>query len=125
MVFLGERKDVPDLLNAADLFILPSRMEGLSLALIEAHAAGMPSLVTDVGGNAEIVVDGETGLVVPSQNPPALAGGLAGLLADPRRLRRMGEAARRRYESRFTVSHMAEATLAVYRRALETATRGR
>ena len=118
IAFLGPRDDVRRLLAAADLLVLPSRMEGLSLALVEAHAAGVPCLVTRVGGNEEIVADGETGVIVPPEDPAALAGALGRLLSDPAERWAMGEAARRRYEAHFTVERMAEATCALYQEAL-------
>lgn len=119
IAFLGRRDDVRRLLAAADLMVLPSRMEGLSLALVEAHAAGVPCLVTRVGGNGEIVVHGRTGVIVPPEDPPALAGALARLIPDEDGRRAMGKEARRRYEAHFTVERMAEATCAVYREAVE------
>lgn len=125
VAFLGMRSDVPRLLAAVDLMILPSRMEGLSLALVEAHAAGVPCLVTDVGGNAEIVLDGRTGLIVKPEAPSALAEGLSRLLARPDLLRTMGAAARERYQAHFTVDHMTEKTCSIYQKALDQKRRNR
>jgi len=105
---LGERHDVPRLLAAADVFTLPSRSEGLSLSLLEAHGAGRPSVATDVGGNGEVVVDGVTGLLVPPGDPAALADALGALLGDPARARALGEAARARYLEEFTHARMVE-----------------
>lgn len=118
VVFLGARSDVPDLLRAVDAFVLPSRMEGLSLALLEAHGAGVPCLTTDVGGNAEVVRPGETGLIVPPDDPEALADALAELLADAGRLAALGRSARQRFEACFTAERMARETLRVYEHAL-------
>ena len=81
--FLGERSDVADLLAACDVFVLPSRQEGLGVAALEAMAAGRPIVATRVGGLAEAVVDGGTGLLVPPDDPAALADALARLLRDP------------------------------------------
>jgi glycosyltransferase involved in cell wall biosynthesis len=81
---------------AGDLFVLPSRFEGMPLALLEALEAGLPCLVTDVGENAALVEHGTTGWVVPPGDPAALADALRRLLDDPAGLRRMREAARRR-----------------------------
>ncbi len=67
--FLGFRADVPDLLAAADLFVLPSRMEGLPLAVLEAMSHGLPIVTTRIGGNPEVVTDGEHGLLVPIEDP--------------------------------------------------------
>ena len=66
--FLGPRPDVPDLLNAMDIFVLPSYSEGLSLALLEAMAAGKPVIATAVGGTPEVVTDGDNGLLIPPRD---------------------------------------------------------
>ena len=66
--FLGQRRDVPDLLNAMDVFVLPSYSEGVSLALLEAMAAGRPVIATAVGGLPEVVTDGDTGLLIPPRD---------------------------------------------------------
>ena len=81
--FLGQRRDIPDLLAALDIFVLPSHSEGVSLALLEAMAAGLPVIATAVGGLPEVVTDGENGLLIPPKDPEALAAALARLLADP------------------------------------------
>lgn len=104
VTLLGERHDVPMRLQAADVFVLSSTSEGLSLGLLEALAAGLPIVATQVGGNAEIVTDGETGRLVPPENPGALAAALLDLLTDPARLSAMGRAARHRAEERFDLS---------------------
>ncbi len=95
MFLLGQRGDVPDLLAGMDVFVLSSRTEGYSLALVEAAAAGLPIVATDVGGNAEIVAQDVTGLLVPAGDPQALARALEALSDDPGLRARMGEAARR------------------------------
>lgn len=114
---LGRREDVPALLAASDLFCLPSREEGLSLAALEAMAAGLPVAATDVGGMGEAVEHGATGLLVPPRDPAALSIALRDLLADPARAQTMGAAGRARAESHFTLSGMLEATRALYREA--------
>src|SRR5262249_5591200 len=83
VALLGDRDDVPRLLAAADVFVLSSRSEGLSLSLVEAHGAGRACVATDVGGNGEVLVHGETGLLVPPGEPAALADALLALLRDP------------------------------------------
>lgn len=80
--FLGHRQDVADLLAACDLFVLPSLYEGLPLAVLEAMAAGVPVVATDVGGTNEVVLDGETGVLVPAADAAALAQAIRALLAD-------------------------------------------
>jgi glycosyltransferase involved in cell wall biosynthesis len=95
VVFTGPRQDVPRLLNAFDVFALPSRTEGLSIALLEACAAGLPLVATRVGGNDEIVQEHQTGLLIPSDDVSALRAALSQLLEDPAQRLRMGENARR------------------------------
>lgn len=83
--FLGSRKDVPDLLCSADIGVLCSHEEGFSNAVLEGMAAGLPMVVTDVGGNAEAVVHGDTGFVVPSKSPEALSAALLEMVEHPDR----------------------------------------
>ncbi|MDH5570147.1 MAG: glycosyltransferase [Gammaproteobacteria bacterium] len=73
VIFLGQRDDVPDLLSISDIFVLPSRSEGLSCSIIEAMAAKLPIVATDVGGNSELVQDGYNGYLVPVDDPIVLA----------------------------------------------------
>lgn len=80
--FLGEKDNINEILNALDVFVLCSFSEGLSVTLIEAMSTGLPVVATNVGGNPEIVKDGETGLLVPSNDPPALADAFEKLLLD-------------------------------------------
>jgi glycosyltransferase involved in cell wall biosynthesis len=114
----GHRPEARLLLDAADVFVLPSVNEAMPLALLEAMDAGLPVVATRVFGSAEVVVDGETGLLVPPGDPGALGSALARLLADPRLRRRYAAAGRRRYLEAFTSARMAADTLAVYRRVL-------
>jgi len=94
-VFLpGQRDDVPTLLAGFDVFVLSSRTEGYSLALVEAAAAALPIVATDVGGNREIVRDGRSGLLVPPDDPKALADAMRCLLDDAETRARMGDAGR-------------------------------
>lgn len=110
--FLGERTDIPDLLKSADIGILCSHEEGFANAILEGMAAGLPMVVTDVGGNAEAVADKETGLVVPPHDPKALGAALAALAADPTLRQRMGAAGRARAMALFSL----EACVAQYDR---------
>lgn len=91
---MGARSDIPALLAGLDAFVLSSVTEGYSLALVEACAAGLPCVVTDVGGNREIIRDGVSGLVVPPSDPSRLAQAMASLCADPSVRERMGRSAR-------------------------------
>lgn len=91
---LGARNDVPQLLAGMDVFVLPSRTEGYSLALVEASAAALPIIATDVGGNAEIVQDGQTGLVVPAGDDVRLVAAMTELGNDASRREILGRQAR-------------------------------
>lgn len=117
-LFTGSRKDVPDLLNAADIGVLCSHEEGFSNAVIEAMISGLPMVVTDVGGNAEAVVDGETGLVVPARAPHALGRALLHLCENPDARTRMGMAGRERARSQFSMEACVAAYEALYRQKL-------
>jgi glycosyltransferase involved in cell wall biosynthesis len=114
MKFLGSWERVRDLLGISDIFVLPSRSEGLSNALLEAMESSVPCIATDVGGNPEIVVDGVTGRVVPSEDPERLAQAILDLVADREGARRMGEAGRRRVIEKFTVAAMAAQVVKSY-----------
>jgi glycosyltransferase involved in cell wall biosynthesis len=94
-VFLGARRDVPDILASCDIGVLPSKAEGLSNAVLEYMAAGLPTIVSRVGGNPELVQDGVTGLLIPPQDSPALEAALLRLLRDENFARRLAEAGRR------------------------------
>jgi len=94
VVLLGDRSDVPQLLPAFTMFAMSSVSEGYSIALLEACACALPIVVTDVGGNGEIVTDGVNGLVVPPRDPGAFAAAIQALLDDPARAAEMGRAGR-------------------------------
>jgi glycosyltransferase involved in cell wall biosynthesis len=102
--FTGYVSDMPALYRRAALFVLPSRGEGISNALLEAQAHGLPAVVSDIPGNREVVVDGRTGLVAPADDPASLAGRLLDLLRDPERRARMGVEARERVRMHFSIS---------------------
>ena len=114
----GERDDVGELLAAADLFVLSSRSEGLPLSILEAMAAGLPVVASDVGGVPELVVDGETGLLVPPGDPHALAAAIDRLLDDPDLRRRLGAAGRLRVSEQFDLESTQRAHLDLYRTLL-------
>jgi glycosyltransferase involved in cell wall biosynthesis len=111
----GQMKDVEMLLSAADLFCLPSRYEGLGVALLEAMAAGVPCVASRVGGMAESVIDGETGLHVPVGDEAALARAIESLIDDPQLARRLADGGRQRTAEQFDVRIMGESTLRLYR----------
>lgn len=113
--FLGRITDLPSHLRSADGFILPSRSEGFSNALIEAMAAGLPCVATDVGGNGEALRSGIEGWLVPSEDVDALAGAILEMLADPSLAVQMGTRAQSAAHSLFTAETMARKTTKVYR----------
>lgn len=119
VTFLGFRKDVPDLLAGMDFFVLPSRMEGLPLSILEAMARGLPVVVTPVGGVPEVVKNGEHGEVVPVDDPRALAEAMGRLANDPALGRRMGESGKARVELGFSFDHMARKYEDLYLRVLD------
>jgi glycosyltransferase involved in cell wall biosynthesis len=106
VTFLGETRDVPAVLARAQLFVLSSVSEGMSLTLLEAMATGLAVVATNVGGNPEVVVDGETGLLVPPRDPAALAAALLRLRREPGERARLGRAGRERVERHFDVRRM-------------------
>ena len=101
--FLGRRSDIPAILAATDIFVLASRTEGMSNALLEAMAAGRPAVVTRVGGNPEVVAENATGLLVPPADAPGLAEALGRLYSDGALRERMGLAARARAAQAFSL----------------------
>lgn len=110
----GHRPDARGLLDAADVFALPSLSEGMPLVLIEAMEAGLPVVATRVIGSSEVVVPGETGHLVPPANAGMLAAALGELLGDARMRALYGGAGHRRYLREFTVERMVTRTRAVY-----------
>jgi glycosyltransferase involved in cell wall biosynthesis len=118
VALLGDRHDVPALLAGADVFVLASRSEGAPLSILEAMAAGLPVVASDVGGVAELVADGATGLLVPAGEPAALARALARLLDDRALRERMGAAGRARARDRFDLPELRAAHLDLYARVL-------
>ncbi len=116
--FLGWRADAPAVLAALDVLLAPSRWEGFGLVFLEAMALGVAVIGTRVSAIPEVVADGETGWLVPPDDPVAIAGALRAALSDPDERRHRGEAGRARLESHFTVDAMVERTLAIYRGVL-------
>jgi glycosyltransferase involved in cell wall biosynthesis len=112
--FLGSRSDTIELMAALDVFVLPSVVEGMSNALIEAMAVGRPVVATDVGGNPEVLVDGETGFLVPPGDPLQLTAAIVKLLESPEMAVEMGAAGRRRVLEHYQVDTMARRIEALY-----------
>jgi sugar transferase (PEP-CTERM/EpsH1 system associated) len=115
---LGERDDINVMLRALDVFILPSLGEGISNAILEAMATGLPVVATRVGGNPELVDDGVTGFLVPSGSTNSLTAALLRYLDDPGLMRHHGDAGRTRTLNEFSLSRMFAAYDALYARVL-------
>lgn len=114
VTLLGHREDVPELIQAADCYISSSWSEGLGTSILEALAAQTPVVATEAGGAAEMVRPGETGHLVPSRDPEALAGAILDSLSAAKESARMAKAGRKLVETGFTVTAMVEGTLAAY-----------
>lgn len=110
----GERSDVPAIMRGLHGFVLPSRAEGISNTILEAMACGLPVLATRVGGNADLVAEGETGLIVPAADPAAMAKALVQLADAPERAHAMGQAGRRRVLERFSLQAMVRGYQTIY-----------
>jgi asparagine synthase (glutamine-hydrolysing) len=113
--FLGVRRDVPDLLRAANVFTLTSVSEAASLTVMEAMACARPCVVTNVGGNPELIRDGKEGFLVPRGDDAACAEALAKVLDNPDLARSLGASGRRRAEERFSLSRTVERYYGLYR----------
>jgi glycosyltransferase involved in cell wall biosynthesis len=117
---LGLRRDIPDLLNAADAFVLPSLWEGMPLTLLEASATALPIVATDVGGNAEVVLEGETGYLVPVKDTEALAQAMLRVMnlseADRSAI---GQAGRAHVVQNFDLERVVDRWEALYRELLQ------
>jgi glycosyltransferase involved in cell wall biosynthesis len=118
VTFLGFRPDAPGLIPAFDVVAVPSHVEPLGNATLEAMAAGIPVVGSEVGGIPEMVVDGETGLLVPGRNAAALAAAIETLVADPERRAAFGRAARARAQAAFSPEAHAARVQAIYDRLL-------
>jgi len=122
--FAGERADVPDVLRGLDCFALPSLAEGISNTILEAMASGLPVVATRVGGNADLMVEGMTGRLVPRANGTALAEAILGYFADPAAARRHGKAGRHHVEQEFSLDRMVRRYERLYLDLLRTPARG-
>jgi len=118
VIFTGLCLDVGKLYNFTSLFVLPSLWEGMPNAVLEAMAAAKPVVATRVGGVPELVVDGETGILVPPENPEALARAIADLLQNREQANRMGSAGRIRVQEHFSLTEMVAKTDRLYQKLL-------
>jgi glycosyltransferase involved in cell wall biosynthesis len=112
--FLGIRRDVPDVLAASDIFVLPSHWEGLSLSLLEAMACGLAVIVTRVDGNRNVVEENQSGVLVPPRDHVALAEAVLCLLDDPVLRLRLGQGAYKRFKSKFRLDRFVRAHESLY-----------
>lgn len=119
VVFLGNRNDIPELLSACDVFILPSILEGLPLSILEAMSASKPVIATDIGGTNEIIIDGESGLLVPPGDSKALAEKIKLLLSDKSLAKRLAVAGKERVLREFSTEIMIERVTNIYRDIIE------
>ena len=110
----GSRDDTPALLRGMDIFVLPSLAEGISNTILEAMASGLPVVATNVGGNPELVIEGQTGILVPAANPEAMADALQRYIEDFGLLHQHGSQGRQRIEREFNLAHMVQRYLSVY-----------
>ena len=106
LTLLGRRGDMPEVYSAMDVFVLSSHDEGMSNAILEAMAMEKPVVATDVGGTGEVIVHGQSGLLVPPKDPGALAAAITEVLAQPERARAIGQLGRRIVEERFSADAM-------------------
>ena len=110
----GSRENVTELLHGLDIFVLPSLNEGISNTILEAMASGLPVVATDVGGNSEIVINGQTGILVPEDDPEAVAKALLTYVDDREMAKTHGRAGRARMKKSFGLSTMIDRYAAVY-----------
>ena len=118
--FLGHREDIQDLLAMCDIFVLPSLSEGLPVSVLEAMAASKPVIASAVGGNKEVVVHGETGLLVSPADPTALAHAIQAVLSDPALAGRLAAAGKARVQQQFSAKTMVERITQTYDELLDT-----
>lgn len=116
--FVGGVTNLREHLSSSDIFVLPSRSEGFSNAIVEAMAASLPVVATNVGGNAEAVEDGVSGFIVPVDDPAALSAAITRLIADPSQAKAMGEAGRNLVIEKFTTEAMMGKIASCYRNLL-------
>lgn len=110
----GARNDIPAILNKLDIFVLPSLAEGISNTILESMASGLPVVATNVGGNSELVANGETGYLVPASDSEAMAEAISSYIEDEELRRQHGENAVNRVEANFSFAAMVEKYDALY-----------
>jgi len=113
-LYLGSRDDVPNVLAALDVFVLPSISEGLSYSILEAMASSLPVVATDVGGNSELIRDGESGYLIPPRSPKILADVLLKLVSQEELRVSLGRRARHRVEEKYSFRKMVQSYQQMY-----------
>ncbi len=114
IIFLDNRRDIPQVLDSLDLYILPSLQEGLSITLLEALAMGKPVIATAVGGNPEVIVDGQSGLLIPPKDYRALAEAIISLLNNREKAKDLGLRAMERVSEKFNIKNTVRETESLY-----------
>lgn len=117
--FLGNRQDIPEILSSVQLFVLSTHYEGLPISILEAMRAGLPVVASDVDGIPEEVVDGETGILVKSNNAEELAFALELLVNSPAMRKSLGEMGRQTFEHRFSLDRMLHETQSIYHQLID------
>lgn len=118
IIFLGDQEDIPAVMAAFDLLVLPSLWEGLPMVALEAMAAKLPVIATAVGGTPDVVIHNETGLLVPPADPAALAAAIQTLMHSPLQRQQLGEAGHQRAKRCFSVQQNVSQTTALYHQLL-------
>ncbi len=114
----GERNDMPEIMRGFDCFVLPSLAEGISNTILEAMATGLPIIATAVGGNVELVEDGNNGRLVPNADPASLAKAIVALAEDPESAKALGHRSRKLVEDRYSLAGMVSSYQRIYEQAL-------
>ena len=120
--WVGPQSNVPDWLHFFDLFVLPSHWEGISMALLEAMATGLPIVATDVGGNPEVIEHGRSGLLVAPSNPQQLSEAISRLIENPTLRQEMGQSGKKRCQERYNIEIIVEQLDALYKNILRSGT---
>jgi glycosyltransferase involved in cell wall biosynthesis len=121
---LGRRDDMPSVYASLDVMVSASRQEGLPIAILEGMASRLPLVATPVGEIPAVIRNGRTGVIVPVEDPEALAEAIIGLLQDSAQRERFGSAARQRVQDEYSAARMTADYLRVYEEALAAATKG-
>ncbi len=114
VIFMGDRNDIPTILNAIDLFVLSSKSEGLSMAILEAMSAGLPVIATDVGGNNELIKNEENGILVPSNDSDSMADAIRRVIRNKNLAKKFGTNGKEKFNLTFTIEIMTEKFLDLY-----------